>query len=160
MRPNARELEAKATRIGLFINLGGPFALALAAILLVESGTIRPSMNFVETPLIFYVLGAVAIMELAAGHFVRKALFAPSKAREVMGDARKAEQWVVRSSIVLFALGASPMFYGVVVFTLGGEMTQLAFFGILTLAGYRLLRPSASFLEETFTAAERPGSPN
>jgi len=160
MRPNLGELEAKATRIGLFINLGGPFAIALVAILLMETGTIRPSMNFVESPLIFYVLGAVAIMELGAGHFVRKALFAPSKAREVMADALKTEQWVVRSSIVLFALGASPMFYGVVVYILGGETTQLAFFGILTLAGYRLLRPSTSFLEDIFTAAERPQSPN
>jgi hypothetical protein len=142
--------------MGLLINLAGPFGVAMIAILLIQTGTVEPAMNFIESPLLFYVLGGVAIMELAAGHFVRRTLFSVSKAREVAHDPAKTEQWVLRSSIVLFALGASPMFYGVVVYLLGGEISQLAFFGILTLVGYRLLRPTSSLLEETLAAAQRP----
>lgn len=155
MSINSNDLEAKAARLGLIINLAAPFGVAMIALILVQSGAVRPAMDFRESPLLFYVLGAVAISELAAGYFIRRIFFSPQKARELAGDPFKVEQWVLRSSIILFALGASPIIYGVVLYILGGDLKQLAFFAIISLVGYRLLRPTAGFLDEFIAAGGR-----
>ncbi len=142
-------LIGRAMRIGVWINLAGPAILAGIAYALNQSGTIQPNPDLESgQSVLFFALVGVAISELVAAFVMRRVLFAPQRARPIRHDPALVESWVVRSSIVIFALGASPMIYGVILYLLSGDLRQLALFGIVSLLAYRLFRPTRDLLEE------------
>jgi hypothetical protein len=152
---DTEHLAERSARIGILINLAAPALIVAVAVTLRESGLVPlPEGQSALTSLLFYVLGGVALMELAAGFVVRRTLFTPRRVASFRCDARLVEQWVVRSSTVVFALGASPIIYGVVVYFLGGDLRHLAFFGMVTLLAYRLLRPTADLIADALNLAE------
>ena len=141
-------LTGKAARLGLMVNVGVPAIVVITAIALRQGGAIPSNGDPPEwLPLLFYIMGAVAVADLAVAYFVRRFLFASNRLAVARNDPAQLEELVSRSLLIIFALGASPMVYGVVVYLLGGDLQQLAFFGILTLLGYRFLRPTADFLQ-------------
>jgi hypothetical protein len=147
----------RTVRLGLIINLLAPATLAAVAFTLHEIGIVPTVPSLEQGPsILFFVLGALAISELIAAFVLRRALFSQARVRPIRDDPTLVEQWLVRSSIVIFAVGASPMVYGAVLYLLSGDTGQLAFFGIITLLAYRLFRPSKALLEELLEAAERP----
>ncbi len=154
MSSSTEHLADRATRIGILVNLGFPALIVAVAVLLREGRLLRlpEAMPEFLQPL-FYILGAVALMELAAAYFLRRLFFSPARVAPFCHDPIQIEQWVVRSSFVIFALGASPIVYGVVVYLIGGDLRQLAFFGLLTLLAYRLLRPTGDLIDETLESA-------
>jgi len=122
--------------------------LAGIAYALFASGTIQPSPDFTDgQSVLFFALVGVALSELVAAFVMRRILFSPERARPIRHDPVLVEQWVIRSSIIVFALGASPVAYGVVLFLLSGDLRQLALFGIVCLLAYRLFRPTRDLLE-------------
>ena len=152
---DAEHLAERSARLGVLINLAAPGLIVAVAVVLREGGFIPlPEGPSASVGVLFCVLGAVALLELVAGFVVRRTLFAPGCIAPFCHDARQAEQWVVRSSMVVFALGASPIIYGVVVYFLGGDLRHLAFFGMVTLLAYRLLRPTVNLIDETLNSAE------
>jgi hypothetical protein len=141
-------LVGRAMRLGVWINLIGPAMIAAVAYGLHESGTIQDSADFAEgQSVLFFALVVVAVGELVAAFVLRRLLFSPERARPIRHDPALTEQWVIRSSTIIFALGASPMVYGAILFLLSGDLRQLALFGIICMLAYRLLRPTRDLLE-------------
>lgn len=157
MNSNIDYLVQRATRLGILLNVGLPALFAAVAVALRESGVLALPKEL-PAPLqpLFYVLGGVALMELAAAYFLRRLFFSPARVAPFCHDPVQIEQWIMRSAFVIFALGASPIVYGVVLYLLGGDLRQLAFFGIVTLLAYRLLRPTADMIEDTLNKAQNP----
>ncbi len=141
-------LVGRAMRLGVWINLVGPAMIAAVAYALHESGTIQATPDFAEgRPILFFALVVVAISELVAAFVLRRLLFSPERTRAIRHDPALVEQWAMRSSTVIFALGASPIAYGAVLYLLSGDMRQLALFGIICLLAYRLFRPTKDLFE-------------
>lgn len=141
-------LVGRAMRLGVWINIVAPAILATIAYLLFDSGTIQPNADMAEgQTVLFFALVGVAISELVVAFVMRRILFSPERAKPIRHDPALVELWVVRSSIVIFALGASPMAYGVILFFLSGDLRHLALFGIVCLLAYRLFRPTKDLLE-------------
>lgn len=138
----------RAMRLGVWINIVAPAMLAAVAYLLYDSGTVQPNTSLIEgQSVLFFVFVGVAISELVAAFVMRRILFSPERARPIRHDPALVELWVIRSSIILFALGGSPIAYGIVLFLLTGDTRQLALFGIVCLLAYRLFRPTKDLLE-------------
>jgi membrane protein implicated in regulation of membrane protease activity len=53
----------------------------------------------------------------------------------------------VAGMTVVFAVGAAPAVYGFVVYALGATIEQFIFFALVSLVGYRFLRPGKDELE-------------
>jgi hypothetical protein len=149
-------LIAKAMRLGLWINVIGPAAIAALAYLLHESGTVPTSPEFeYGQPALSYVLVVVAIGELITAFVLRRIFFSADRTRPIRHDPELVEQWLLRSLGVIFALGAAPVAYGAVLFLLSGDIRQLALFGIVSLLAYRLFRPTKDLLESALDEAPR-----
>ncbi|MBI5867769.1 MAG: hypothetical protein HZB43_05690 [candidate division Zixibacteria bacterium] len=153
---STEHLADRATRMGILVNLGIPALTVAVAVLLREGhllGLPEAMPEFLQP--LFYILGGVALMELAAAYLLRRLFFSPARVAPFCHDPNQIELWVVRSSFVIFAMGASPIVYGVVVYLIGGDLRQLAFFGLLTLLAYRLLRPTGDLIDETLESAQK-----
>lgn len=149
MQPDPQRLAERAARLGMLINIMLPALVAILAYAAHAAHLMEPVESFTsDPPILFIALGAVAISELVAAFIIRRVLFSRERAAAVRDDAVKAEQWVLRSSLIIFVLGASPMIYGAILYLLSGDLRQLAFFGIITLVAYRLFRPTADLIEE------------
>jgi hypothetical protein len=155
MNGGVEHLAQRAGRIGILINLVVP-ALIVAVAVALRGGKLVALPEQLSPALqpLFYVLGATALMELVAAYVLRRVFFAPNRIAPFCHDSGQVEQWVVRSSAVVSALGASPAVYGVVIYLLGGDLRQLAFFGMITLLAYRLLRPTVDLVDETLNSAK------
>jgi hypothetical protein len=151
-----QKLAEQSARIGMVINLMLPAGVALLAYA-IEAAELAPKWEMAQAdpPIIFFLFGALAISELAAAFIIRKKFFARDHVAPFRNDGRAVEQWLMRSSIIVFALGAAPMLYGAVLYIVSGELRQFAFFGIVTLLAYRLFRPSADLLEEILQTSEQ-----
>lgn len=150
MRPDSQQLAERAARLGMVINILLPAVVAIVAYAVHAAKLVSPIESFTsDPPIIFMVFGAVALSELVVAYFMRRALFSRHRTTAIRDDATKVEQWVMRSSLVIFAIGASPMIYGAVLYLLSGDIRQLAFFGIVTLLAYRLFRPTPELLENS-----------
>jgi hypothetical protein len=149
VRPDSHHLAERAARLGMLINIMLPALVAIVAYGVHTAHMIDPVESFTsDPPILFIALGAVAISELVAAYIMRRVLFSRERTAAIRDDAVKAEQWVMRSSLIIFVLGASPMIYGVILYLLSGDLRQLAFFGIITLVAYRLFRPTEDLIEE------------
>lgn len=141
--------------MGMVINVMLPAGIALLAYAIHASGMIPTwEMATSSPPVVFLVCGALALGELLAAFIMKKRLFSRDRVAAIQNDAVAIDQWLLRSSIIVYALGASPMIYGSVLYILSGDLRQLAFFGMITLLAYRLFHPSADQLEELFRETE------
>ncbi|HWO56222.1 MAG TPA: hypothetical protein VNN55_01520 [bacterium] len=149
------DLAARALRIALAVNVVIPLLL-FVAIYLLKSAAIIPSSVSIPTStqrLLFIVMALVAVSEVAVGFIVRKALFAPAKLRLILADADLFAKMVMGAGIVLAALGAASMVYGIVLYALGAPESWVAVFGLIGLVHFRLLRPTSEFLRAAATRA-------
>ena len=141
-------LVGRTTRLGILINILTPGVIAAIVFVLVESEIVHPNPEFADRqPVLFFADVAVALGELVAAFVLRRILFSPDRARPIRHDSSLVEQWVQRSSVVIFALGATPLVYGAILYLLSGDIRQLALFGIISLLAYRLFRPTRHLLE-------------
>ncbi|MBI3871514.1 MAG: hypothetical protein HY304_00360 [candidate division Zixibacteria bacterium] len=137
---------------GLIVTVVIPFGLFTLAYLARERGLGMDAPAEWE-PLLFYILLVVAAADVGAGFLVRGRLFAPSRLARHVDDDEAMTRQTVGSATVLFLLGAMPMVYGTALYCLGGDTRQVAFFAIGNLLSFRLLRPSAGFLEQALRRA-------
>ena len=143
-------------KLGLMINIIAPGVIAAVIFALVELEIVQPNPEFMAgQPVLFFAFVAVALGELVAAFVMRRILFSPDRARPIRHDSRLVEHWVRQSSIVIFALGGSPLIYGAILYLLSGDIAQLAIFGIISLLAYRLFRPTRDLLEGALNDASR-----
>lgn len=149
MIPDPRKLSDRASRVGMVINVMLPAGIALLAYAIHASGMVQVwAPATASPPVLFLICGAMALSELLAAFIMKKRLFSRERVMPIRKDPAALDRWLLRSSIIVYALGASPMVYGSVLYVLSGDLGQLAFFGIVTLLAYRLFRPTADQLEE------------
>lgn len=149
---DCQHLADMTVKRGLIIAVVIPFGLFALAFLARECG-IGMNAPAEWEPMLFYILLVVAAADVGAGFLVRGRLFAPSRLAPHLDDAAAMTRLTASSATVLFILGAMPMVYGALLYCLGGDTRQVAFFAIGNLLSFRLLRPSAGFLEERFRRA-------
>jgi len=153
---DCERLAERAAQRGVIINLLLPGVLVLLAFVVRRNGIGTDESAAPEwQPLLFYVFLALGVADLFAAFALRRTLLAPMRLRAVLADAPAAERLIMNAATVAFALGASPMVYGIVLYLLGGDMQQVAVFAIVSLLAFRLLRPSAGFLEKALERAAR-----
>ncbi|MEW5702825.1 MAG: hypothetical protein AB1792_11440 [Candidatus Zixiibacteriota bacterium] len=146
----------RAVRRGMIIQLLAPGVLVLLVFVVRKRGIgIDESQAPVWLPTLFYVLLGLAVADLLAAFTLRRILLAPLRLRNVLGDTAAVERIVMSATTVTFALGASPVVYGVVLYLLGGTMQQVAVLAIISLLSFRFLRPDVKFLEEVLGEAAR-----
>jgi len=157
MTHDYQELAERGIKRMLLIGVVGPLLIFLLIYILRTAGVIPArdgSDTLVADPL-FFALLAVGISEIVTGFVLRKAMFAPARLRPVLGDPEVFATHIMTSATIIGALGASEMVYGIVLFVLGLPTPNVAVFALLMLACFRLLRPSARFLQKSVEVAER-----
>lgn len=139
------------------IGVVGPLLLFLLIYILRSAGVMpaREGSDTLVADPIFFVLLAVGLGEIVTGFVLRRAMFAPTRLRPVLGDPEAFATHIMASATLIGALGASEMVYGIVLFVLGLPTPNVAVFALLMLTCFRLLRPSARFLQTSVEAAER-----
>ncbi|MFC1475897.1 hypothetical protein ACFLQW_02740 [Candidatus Zixiibacteriota bacterium] len=147
---NWDELRAALAKWGVLINILGPFLLLGVAYIL------RATEIFPETPkldessfqILLYALGAVALGELAVAFYLKKTMLRPPRFMETKHSFGKFFTRCVESMTLVFAVGAAPAVYGFVLYALGGTIEQFIFFILISLIGYRFVRPGKDELEK------------
>ncbi len=152
-----QELAERAIKRMLLIGVAGPLLIFLLLYILRSAGVMpaREGSDTLVADPIFLVLLVVGIGEIGTGVILRKAMFAPAKLRPILGDPEAFAMHVLASATAIGILGGSEMVYGIVLFVLGLPTPNVAVFALLMLACFRLLRPSARFLQSSIEAAER-----
>jgi hypothetical protein len=155
MMHDISHLLARTARLGVLINLAIPGALALLAYGL-RAGVVMDtkSSSLPDSPPIFLILVGFAVLELVGAFVLRRRLLSRQRARTLRHDPSLVEHWLMRSAIIIFALGASPMIYGAAFYLWSGDLRHLALFGIITLLAYRLFRPTEDQLTELLNATD------
>ncbi|MBD3299039.1 MAG: hypothetical protein GF341_10320 [candidate division Zixibacteria bacterium] len=139
----------------MVINLMLPAGIALLAYAIHASRLIPTwEMATASPPILFLVCGALALGELVAAFILKRQFFSQQRVAPIRHDPAAIDQWLLKSSIIIYALGASPMIYGSILYILSGDLRQLAFFGIITMLSYRLFHPTTDQLEEILKAPE------
>jgi hypothetical protein len=148
-------LLARTARLGVLINLAIPAAVALLAYGLRSGADVGTEASSVAGPsLMFLVLVGLAVMELIGAFLLRRRFLSAERVRTIRHDPALVEQWLTRSAMLIFALGASPMVYGAGLYLWSGDLRHLAFFGIITLLAYRLFRPTEDLLSELLDVSD------
>ena len=156
MSPDHAKLAERASRMGMVVNVMLPASIAMLAYAVHASGMVAPwEMATANPPILFIVIGALALGEMVAAFVLKRMLFSRARVAPIRHDSAAIDQWLVKSSLIIYALGASPMIYGAILYVFSGDLRQLAFFGIVSLLAYRLFHPTAGQLKEIFTEAER-----
>lgn len=142
-------LAAIATR-GVVINLLVPLALLAVGYLLRRAGVTpdTPALEEATHRLVLYILGAVAVGELAAASYVKKMMLRPSRFAEINGSFAAFAERCKQSIALVFAICAAPAVYGFALYALGGTIEQFIFFLLISLIGFRFLRPGKDRLEK------------
>ncbi|HUU44905.1 MAG TPA: hypothetical protein VM118_04160 [Acidobacteriota bacterium] len=142
------DLTERVVRRGTLINMVGPLLLVVAAYVARQAGLgLDESQRPAIYPTLLYLFVAVGVADLAAAFFLRRSLFARSRFAGANLTPQATEAMVLRSATIIFAVGASPIVYGVVLFLLGGAIREVVYFALLNLLALRLLRPDAAYLE-------------
>ncbi len=139
----------------MVVNLMLPAGIALLAFAIHASRLVPTwDMATASPPVPFLVCGALALGELVAAFILRRQFFTRQRVEPIRHDPAAIDQWLLKSSIIIYALGASPIIYGSILYILSGDIRQLAFFGMITLLAYRLFHPTADQLEDILKAPE------
>jgi hypothetical protein len=153
------DLALRITKLGLLIHLIVPVLIVVAAYILRQQGMgVEPAARGDSYMFILFVLLAVALSEPIVAFFLRRLLLAPEKVRSLIGQRAALEALFVRTFLIVFCIGATPIVYGVVLLFLGGQITDVVGFALITLVSYRLLRPDAEFLVGVVKAASTPAA--
>lgn len=145
-------LAGRLLKLAILINIVVPAFMFMVVYLLRVGGALPASLVPGGTlQIIFYAFLFVAISELAVAFVVKRAIFAPDKVRLTLGDSAAFTKLVGAGTIVLAALGAASMMYGIVLFILGAGLASVAAFGLIALIHFRLFRPSAEFIRSLIT---------
>jgi hypothetical protein len=147
-------LHASIAHRGVLINVVAPFFLLAIGYTLrrfAGLGT-EPAFDEGTHKMISYVLGALAIGELAAGFFIRRSNLRPSRLGPSAPSFAAFGRHCLNALTVVFILGAFPSIYGLALYAVGGTIEQFVFFILVSLVGYRLLRPSLEDLEKLWAS--------
>ena len=139
----------RITQRGGLINLILPFGLVALAYLARELGIgVNPSARPASYTTLLYVAMALGLAELAAAFVIRRVLFTPVRFKSLEYNLPAIEAAILKSATTVFIVGASPILYGVALYLLGGEIREVAYFGLLNLVAYRMLRPNADLIRK------------
>jgi len=153
------DLRAVIAQRGVLINIAIPFFLLAVGYALRRLAGLgaEPAFDEHTQKLFSYILGAVAIGELAAGFFIKRSSLKPSRFGPSNLPFAVFATQCVKVLMVVFILGAFPAMYGLILYAFGGTIEQFIFFILISLVGYRLLRPSLDDLQKLWT--EITGAP-
>ena len=156
MTHDFQELAERGIKRMLLVGVVGPLLIFLLIYILRSAG-VMPARDRSDTLVadpIFLALLVVGVGEIVTGFVLRKAMFAPAKLRPLLEDPDAFAMHILASATLIGILGASEMLYGIVTFVIGLPTPNVAVFALLMLACFRLLRPSARFLQRSVEAAE------
>ncbi len=147
---NWEELRAALAKWGVLINMLAPFLLLGIGYALRGLGVFpeTPKLEQSAYQIILYAFGAVALGKLAVAFYLKKMLLRPSRLSDAGKSFRGFSERCIRSMALVFAIGAAPAVYGFVLYALGGTIEQFIFFILISLVGYRLIRPGKDELEK------------
>jgi len=147
------DLRAVIAQRGVLINIATPFFLLAVGYALRRLAGLgaEPAFDEETQKLFAYILGAVAIGELAAGFFIRRSSLKPSRFDSSTISFAAFAQQCVKVLTVVFILGAFPAMYGLILYAFGGAIEQFIFFILISLVGYRFLRPNLDDLQKLWT---------
>ncbi len=139
----------RVTQRGGLINLIIPFGLVVLVYFAREMGIgLSPSARPASYMTLLYVAMALGLSELAAAFVIRRMLFAPARFESPESSHPVTEAAILKSATTVFIVGASPILYGVALYLLGGEIREVAYFGLLNLVAYRALRPDTDLIRK------------
>ncbi|NMC43813.1 MAG: hypothetical protein GYA46_07830 [candidate division Zixibacteria bacterium] len=161
---NLPAILTKTTFIGLVVNVVIPTTL-LVVMALVRGNLTDPggipwseSAGGGEQRLLFYILLAVAAVDLAVAGFLRFRTPASMLGSAGVPPAERFEKAAMNISWMIFSVNLSCTIYGLVLAILGLRIEVMMLFTALTLIGYQLFRPRQRFLEELWIRLEQDGS--
>lgn len=148
--PGLADLHEVILKRGLAINLLMPLILLGIGYVLREAGIVRdtPLLDDEMHRLLLYILGAIAIGELAMAVYLKKRILNASQFLGTGGSFPVFAERCRSKTILIFLIAASPAIYGFVLFVLGGTIEQFVFFLLISLVGFRLTRPGKDDLEK------------
>ncbi len=151
-------LRATIARRGVLINILVPFLLLAVGYLFRKLGMLPefPTLDESAHNLLLYILGAVAVGEIAVAFYLRKILFQPARFMATNRSFAAFAEICANNVITVFALGASPSIYGFVLYALGGTIEQFIFFILIALIAYRAVRPDKELLEKLWENVRMP----
>jgi len=144
------DLQEVIVKRGLVINLVMPLVLLGIAYVLRGAGLAADTPLLDETThrLLLYVLGAIALGELALAIYLKKRTFNASQFLSIGGSSAAFAERCKTKITLIFAIAASPAVYGFIMYVLGGTIEQYLFFVLIGLIGFRLVRPGKDELEK------------
>ncbi len=145
---DTESLGGRLLRLSMLINLVMPLSLLLGVYVLRTLGVVplEPLIPQSTLQLLFYVLLFVAVSELGVAFVLKRSILAPDKVRPTLNDAAAFARLVTTATIVLAALGAASLFYGVLLLLLGIGVASVAPFALIAFVHFRLFRPTAENL--------------
>lgn len=139
----------RITQRGGLINLIVPFGLVALVYVAREIGIgMNPSARPASYTTLLYIAMALGLAELAAAFVIRRNLFTPARFESTAQSRPATEAAILKSATTVFIVGASPILYGVALYLLGGEIREVAYFGLLNLVAYRGLRPDTDLIRK------------
>ena len=147
-REQIQQTQMKVMYLGLAMALGLPLILMAVGYFIRQSGSLAEGSASPER-LFFYALLAVAISEIPAALFLKKAMLKPLSPSDT-GQAVPSTDYVFSRYLVIFNLSAACPVYGLVWYLLGGTLPEFALFAVIGLIIFRLTRPSTEFFYSLF----------
>jgi hypothetical protein len=161
---NLPNVLTRTTFIGLVANVIVPTTLlvvmAFARGNLTEPGGIpwTESAEGGEQRMLFFILLAVAALDLAVAGFLRYRTPRSMLGLPGMPLPERFEKVAMNISWMIYSINLSCTIYGLVLVILGLRIEVMMLFAALTLIGYQLFRPRQKFLEELWIRLEQDGA--
>jgi len=152
---NWEELRAALAKRGVIFNILIPFVFLGAGYTLRRMGVFSENTILDESThqLLLYILGALALGELVIAYFLKRSLLSPERLGTAQMTFAEFSARCVAGMTIVFMVGAAPAMYGFVVYALGATIEQFVFFVLVSLVGYRFLRPGKDELERLWNTA-------
>lgn len=152
------KIHTKLLKLGLVIDIFLPLVIFFLSVYLrdrlIQVQTIK------DLDLLFYVLLAVSLSEVAAIFFIKRQFSARYSRKNVgqgfslaqetpASDIRQSmEQNLLSFAMIIFALCFSPTIYGLIYYILGGTWERFALFVAITFLLFQLFKPKMEELEK------------
>jgi len=134
---------ARATNLGMLMNLGTPALLFVLAVVFLSRGVSRRTVDLSIFDLIFFILIAVSAADLGVAIFLKRRLLSPQNIfrKSSSSDESIAELRFIQAATVIYAINLSPTIYGFALIFLGARIENFLLFVAFTLIGFQLSRP-------------------
>jgi hypothetical protein len=155
----------KTTYFGLLLNVVFPIALFVIALLFggrdpMTDGSVLPSADQAMASMLYYIFLALSVLELGIVFLLRKHLPVFMFKSHSGDDETDFAANAMSVSTMIFAFNEGPAIYGLVLVLLGLDLEVMMLFIAISLIGYQLFRPRATFLDKVLERSRELASAN